>query len=725
MKGGRFGTLGGVFTPCTLTILGVIMFLRFGQVVGQSGVWYALSIVALAKLITTLTTLSLSAIATNTRVKAGGAYYLISRSLGVEFGGSIGLIFFLAQAVSVSLYVIGFTEVLLSTFPEAALDPRTVGTVVNVAVFVCVLIGAGWAIKVQYVILGVLGVSLLSFFIGAIMKADGEVLRENLGAGFAEGSGYWTMFALFFPAATGIMAGANMSGDLKNPARSIPKGTLLSILVTALVYLAMAVALAASADRQTLLEDSFVVKSVAVVGVLVTLGVFAATLSSAIGSLMGAPRILQALARDEIFHQFSFFGRGSGPNDEPRRAVVLTFLLAQGGVMLGDLDLIAPIITMFFMITYGYLNLATFYESITKNPSYRPRFRFSHWSTALLGTIGCGAVMILISPLWALVSIAATAALHRYLERQNVIATWGDLKSGAAFERARKSLLKLEDEKYHPKNWRPSVLALGGGDRRQHLAVYGNWLTVGRGLLTLAQVIPGDSDTHLRRRAREEKSLRAFVREAELDAFTAVLVAPKLSLGIEALVQCYGIGALRPNVLLLGWLTDPGKRKDWGTALRTIRELERSIVLMRAEPDDVEDPWELSYGSVDVWWRGQVNGALMLLLAHLLAANAAWRGKRVRLLRVIGNEAGREEATAHLQHLIEEARIEATPVVVVSDDPAAAIRETSASAAIVLLGFEPPKAGMEESFVENMNRLMEGLGTTLLVWSSGDVRLEA
>ena len=467
------------------------------------------------------------------------------------------------------------------------------------------------------------------------------------------------------------------------------------------------------------------VKSVALVGILVTLGVFAATLSSAIGSLMGAPRILQALARDEIFHQFSFFGVGSGPNNEPRRAIVLTFLIAQGGVMLGDLDLIAPIITMFFMITYGYLNLATFYESITKNPSYRPRFRFSHWSTALLGTIGCGAVMILISPLWALVSIAATAALHRYLERQNVIATWGDLKSGAAFERARKSLLKLEEEKYHPKNWRPSVLALGGGDRRQHLAVYGNWLTVGRGLLTLAQVIPGESDTHLRRRAQEEKSLRAFVQEAELEAFTAVLVAPKLSLGIEALVQCYGIGALRPNVLLLGWLTDPKKREDWGTAMRTVKELGRSIVLMRAEPDDVDDPWDLPYGSVDVWWRGMVNGALMLLLAHLLAANPAWRGKRVRLLRVIGDEAGREEATEHLQQLIEEARIEATPVIVVADDPAAAIREASADASIVLLGFEPPKAGAEQNFVDGMNGLMEGLGTTLLIWSSGDVRLEA
>ena len=216
---GRFGAFGGVFTPCTLTILGVIMFLRYGQVVGNAGVWAAMGIVLAAKTITTLTALSLSAIATNTRVRGGGAYFLISRSLGIEFGGAIGLVFFVAQAVSVAMYVIGFSEALLAAFPGVGLSIRVIGTAVNAVVFACVLIGAGWTIKLQYGILALLGLSLVSFFGGAFSNGSMETLRTNLSPGFTGGASLWTMFALFFPAATGIMAGANMSGDLRDRRR--------------------------------------------------------------------------------------------------------------------------------------------------------------------------------------------------------------------------------------------------------------------------------------------------------------------------------------------------------------------------------------------------------------------------------------------------------------------------------------------------------------------------
>jgi amino acid transporter len=231
----RFGAFGGVFTPCTLTILGVIMFLRFGEVVGNAGVWSGLVIVLLAKAITTLTALSLSAISTNTRVRGGGAYFLISRSLGVEFGGSIGVVFFVAQATSVAMYVIGFTEALVAAFPAAELSPGLVATLVNIVVFACVFGGAGWAIKVQYAILALLGLALGSFFVGVWVGASWEQLSENLAPDYGIGKDFFVMFALFFPAATGIMAGANMSGDLKKPGRAIPLGTLASIGVTAVI----------------------------------------------------------------------------------------------------------------------------------------------------------------------------------------------------------------------------------------------------------------------------------------------------------------------------------------------------------------------------------------------------------------------------------------------------------------------------------------------------------
>lgn len=721
-----FGTFGGVFTPCTLTILGVIMFLRFGQVVGNAGLWLGVGIVVLSKAITTLTALSLSAIATNTRVRGGGAYFLISRSLGVEFGSSIGLVFYLAQAVSVAMYVLGFTEAFVAAFPNTGLDATTVASLVNLVVFVCVYIGAGWTIRLQYIILALLAVSLVSFFSGAVSAFDVENFRSALTPDFSGSESFFTMFALFFPAATGIMAGANMSGDLRDPGRSIPRGTLASILVTGVVYVLIAVALCGATDRNALLTNSLVMRDIATIPFLITVGVFAATLSSALGSMMGAPRILQALGRDEVFRRLRFFATGEGPNNEPRPATVLTFIIAEVCILLGDLNAIAPVITMFFMITYGYLNLATFYESITRNPSYRPRFRFSHWSTALLGALGCSIVMFLTNWAWALGSIGAMAGLHWYVARRNVIVTWGDAQSGAAFERARRALLRLEDDHiYHPKNWRPSIIAFSGGAwSRPHLAVYGFWMTASRGVLTLAQVITGEVDQHLRRRQNQEAALRRFIREQELRAFPAVLVAPTREQGIEALVQCHGLGVMRPNLVMLGWSTDPRRLEEFVRVVRTTSELGRSIVLLR-ESEAERDPWIPPKGPVDVWWRGADNGHLMLLLAHMLTQNDAWRGRTIRLLRVVPHEAAVEESTNHLRGLLNSARVHATTHVIVADNPIDAIHSASKRAAVVFLGFMPPDPGDEAAFVARTQALIDGLGTTALVWSTGEVRLEA
>jgi len=352
-------------------------------------------ILAVSKLITVLTTLSLSAAATNTRVEGGGAYFLISRSLGVEFGGAIGVVFFLAQAISVSMYVIGFTEAFSQTIP-IEINSKLIAISCNTLVFACVFTGASWTIKLQYFILLTLVASLVSFFLGAQPLFSMEMLQSNLGSayGAVEAGGevkkatLFTMFALFFPAVTGIMAGANMSGDLKNPSKAIPQGTLWSIVATAIVYAAMAVMLAGSASNAALHDDPLIVRTVSKWPWLITAGVFAATLSSALGSMMGAPRILQALARDTIFPKLQLFAAGSGPSSEPRRAIILTFVISTICIIAGDLNSIAPLITMAFMITYGTINLATFYETITKNPSYRPTFRYSHWGTALAGAVG-------------------------------------------------------------------------------------------------------------------------------------------------------------------------------------------------------------------------------------------------------------------------------------------------------------------------------------------------
>ena len=420
----KFGTFGGVFTPNVLTILGVIMFLRFGQITGQAGIFDALLILAAAKLITSLTAVSLAAVATNTRVKGGGAYYLISRSLGVEFGGGIAFVFYLAQAVSVSMYVFGFAEAFIAAFPSAPVGQRTVATIANLLVFASVYKGAGWTIKLQYGILAVLVLALLSFGFGAAGALSLDHLAANWSAGFTPGASIVTMFALFFPAATGIMAGANMSGDLKDPAKSLPSGTFAAISITGLVYLLLIFLLGGSADRDSLIANSFIMHDLAIWPAAIVAGVFAATLSSALGSMMGAPRILQAFARDGIFKRITFVGKGSGPSSEPRRAIIVTAVVSQVAILLGDLNAIAPIITMFFMITYGTLNLACFYEGYSRNPSFRPRFRFSHWSLALAGTIGCLIAMLVMDPFWAITALLAMGALYVAIRRIGIRARW-------------------------------------------------------------------------------------------------------------------------------------------------------------------------------------------------------------------------------------------------------------------------------------------------------------
>jgi amino acid transporter len=721
----KFGTFGGVFTPSTLTILGVIMFLRFGLVVGEAGLIQAVAIVLAAKLITTLTALSVSGLATNTRVQGGGAYYLISRSLGVEFGGAIGVVFFLAQAISVALYVLGFTEAFQNLFPGLGLSARAIGTIVNVAVFVCVYVGASWAIKVQFGILAILLLALASFFGGAIPAASEATLRANLYSAYPPGGSFFVMFALFFPAVTGIMAGVNMSGDLRNPAKSIPRGTLAAIGFTAVIYLTMAVCFAAATPRHALLEKPLVILDLAWSPLLINAGIFAATLSSALGSMMGAPRILQALARDEIFPRLRPLARGSGASNEPRRATILTLIIAQTAIVFGDLNAIAPIITMFFMVTYGTINLACFYESATRNPSYRPSFKLSHWSTALLGAIGCVAAMLLLDPIWAVVGIGAMALLKWWIARKEIRAAWGDVRSGAAFEQARRALLKLEETRYHPKNWRPMVLALSGGAwRRNHLAQYGSWLTAGRGILVLAQVMDDSGKSPSERRDAEEDKLRKFIAGEELQAFPAVVLDPDLTNGVESLLECCGIGGIRPNTVLLGWAENPARQTRFCQMLRRIGELERSVLIIYC-PGEEKRLLAAPRGTIDIWWQGGRNGALMLLLAHMLTQNPEWRNHPIRLVFALSDPGQEAKTREKLERMMEAARVPAALEIVCGEDSIAAMRNSSQAAALVFKGFEPPNEADELQALERMRTEIGDLRQVIMVYSAGGHSLSA
>jgi amino acid transporter len=721
---GRFGTFGGVFTPNVLTILGVIMFLRFGQITGQAGIAHAVLILLLAKTITALTAVSLAAIATNTRVKGGGAYYLISRSLGAEFGGGIAFVFYLAQAVSVAMYVIGFAEAFAAAFPALSVYQRSVATMANLGVLAIVLVGAGWAIKIQYGILAILVLALGSFALGAGEQFTMARLMDNFGAGYTSGQNFLVMFALFFPAATGIMAGANMSGDLRDPAQSLPLGTFAAIFTTGLVYLALIFLLGGSVERDELIGNSFIMNDVAVWPPLIIAGVFAATLSSALGSMLGAPRILQAFARDNVLARLRFLGKGSGASGEPRRAIILTAVVSQAAILLGDLNAIAPIITMFFMVTYGTLNLACFYELYSRNPSFRPRFRFAHWSLALAGTLGCGIAMLLMEPLWAIASVLAIAGLYWLIRRAGVEARWGDVHSGLAFERARRALLRLEAEQMHPKNWRPIVLALSGGSGgRRKVAEFGYWLTAGHGVLSLGQVISGDVEDRLDRHYQAERLLRQFIADEGLAAFPAVVVDEDLLEGVKSLLQCHGMGGIRPNTVLLGWGDDPDELERFSKVLRLSHRLQRNIVIVKGA--EQKELWTAPQGEIHLWWHGQKNGPLMLILAHLLLQNPEFRRRKVRLIYVVPGEAGRAQAFDHLVGVTRRARVDVDPMVMVTGNLREAMLNVSRNAAMVMLGFTVPEPGEHIEFFQNIEILTDGMPDTLLVSSAGTVDLEA
>ncbi len=700
------------------------MFLRFSTVVGYAGLWTTLLILLAAKVITLTTALSISSISTNMRVRGGGAYYLISRSLGVEFGGVIAVFFYTAQAVAVTLYLVGFTEALLSAFPGIPFSYRTVATLTNIIVFACVYIGAGWTIRIQYGILAVLMVSIGSFFLGAWQQASPATLQSNLMPDWKAEYTLPFLFALFFPAVTGIMAGVNMSGDLKDPSRSIPRGTFAAIFFTALIYAVLAVMLAASSPREVLTGPGFVMEQTASSGKLIYAGVICATLSSALGSMMGAPRILQAFAQDNIFTWLRWFAVGSGPVNEPRRAVVITFLIAQLGILAGDLNRIAPVITMFFLLTYGTINLACFYESITRNPSFRPTFKMNHWFLALIGTLSCLAVMFLINTLWAVIAIVLAAGMFLLIERAEIVVQWGDLTSGMAFQRARKAILRLEKERYHPKNWRPSILALSGNPKsRIHLVSYACLLSADRGIVSLGQIITGQLEDRLTRQIEAEKMLRKFIAREKLQAFPAVVVDENFADGLKALIQCHGIGGLRPNTVLMGWSQDTTKSETFSMILTLAQKMKRNVLVVRCQQQ--QEKWDPQRGAINIWWNHPACGPMMLLFGFLLKENQQWRDCPLRILRTVPPKADVENVTAEMRETLSAARIRADIVVLPTENPIRAVRQAMQPSAVLFAGIEPADTDKACPLISSMQEVVNLPGDVILVCNAGDVSLSA
>ncbi len=483
------GTFAGVFTPSVLTILGIILFLRLGYVVGNSGLGRALVILALANTISVLTSISLSAIATNLRVKAGGDYYVISRTLGVAFGGAIGVVLFLSQSISIAFYAIGFGEAVTTLVPDAApWLPQAIAGVAVATLFVLAWAGADLATKFQFVVMAVLVLAIAAFFVGGLPRF--ELGRVADGWARDDPAPFWAMFALFFPAVTGFTQGVSLSGDLRDPSRSLPLGTFAAVGVSLVAYAGIAVLFAAAQPLEGLRSDYLALKRLSSLPLLADVGVIAATLSSALASLLGAPRILQAMARDRLFRVITPFARGSGTRDNPRRALLLAFGIAMAGIALGDLNAIAPVISMSLLISYALLNYATFVEARGNSPGFRPRFRFFHAYASLAGTVVCGFFMLSIAPVAGLVALALVSAVYQYLRADAVPGRWADSRRAYGFRTVKETLQRLARQPETEWSHQPHVMAFTEHTGRRDLVVrFASWLSGTSGLTVAVEIV--------------------------------------------------------------------------------------------------------------------------------------------------------------------------------------------------------------------------------------------
>ncbi|KAM3718078.1 Solute carrier family 12 member [Dirofilaria immitis] len=598
----KFGWIQGVFVRCILNIFGVMLYLRISWVAGQAGIALGCAVVLLASLVTFITALSTCAICTNGDVKGGGAYFLISRSLGPEFGGSIGLIFSVANAVGAAMYVVGFAETVRDLLKENNFaiidggmnDVRIIGVASCCILMAVVFIGTSFESKMQMGLLVILMLSIIDYFVGTFVPVSVNqsyrgitgysfiTMSENMFPNFQGGESFFSVFAIYFPAATGIMAGANISGDLADPQNAIPKGTLLAIAVTTVIYLMVifttgstCVRYADGRQQPYIINNSYFIPDCALnntcpfglmnyfqvmenesfYGPLITAGIFAATLSSALASLVSAPKIFQAVCKDRLFPKVDFFARGYGKDEEPRRAYALGFIIALLMILIGELNAIAPIISNFFLASYALVNYSCFDASFADSPGFRPAFKYYNMWVSLTGALLCISVMFIVSWSTALLTFFFFAMLFLYILYRKPDVNWGSSTQAHTYKNALQAMQKLANTEEHVKNYRPQVLLLAGNPAaRPSLVDFAYNITKGSSLMICGFVVPYEPCDRVFALLRKlDVQMNEWLRKRHVKSFYVSVASPSLRTGAQTLLQVAGLGKLKPNILIAGF----------------------------------------------------------------------------------------------------------------------------------------------------------------------------
>uniref|UniRef100_A0A8D0FVW0 Solute carrier family 12 member 5 n=1 Tax=Strix occidentalis caurina TaxID=311401 RepID=A0A8D0FVW0_STROC len=794
----RMGTFMGVYLPCLQNIFGVILFLRLTWVVGIAGIMESFCMVFLCCSCTMLTAISMSAIATNGVVPAGGSYYMISRSLGPEFGGAVGLCFYLGTTFAGAMYILGTIEILLAyIFPAMAIfkaedasgeaaamlnNMRVYGTCVLTCMATVVFVGVKYVNKFALVFLGCVILSILAIYAGVIKSAfdppsfpicllgnrtlsrhgfdlctkmvvEGNetvgsklwelfctsrflnatcdeyftmnnvteiegipgaasgLIQENLWSSyltkgvivekrglpsvsppdtpvdmdqpyvFSDMTSYFTLLVgIYFPSVTGIMAGSNRSGDLRDAQKSIPTGTILAIATTSAVYISSVVLFGACIEG-VVLRDKFgeAVNGNLVVGTLawpspwvIVIGSFFSTCGAGLQSLTGAPRLLQAISRDGIVPFLRVFGHGKA-NGEPTWALLLTACICEIGILIASLDEVAPILSMFFLMCYMFVNLACAVQTLLRTPNWRPRFRYYHWTLSFLGMSLCLALMFICSWYYALVAMLIAGLIYKYIEYRGAEKEWGDGIRGLSLSAARYALLRLEEGPPHTKNWRPQLLVLVRGDQEQNvvhpqLLSFTSQLKAGKGLTIVASVLEGTFLDNHPQAQRAEESIRRLMEAEKVKGFCQVVISSNLRDGMSHLIQSSGLGGLQHNTVLVGWPRSWRQKEDHQTWRNFIGTLVREttaghLALLVAKnvamfPGNQE---RFSEGHIDVWWIVH-DGGMLMLLPFLLRHHKVWRKCKMRIFTVAQMDDNsiqmKKDLTTFLYHLRITAEVE-------------------------------------------------------------------
>ena len=716
----KFDTFLGVYTPSVLTILGLIMYLRFGWVLGNVGLPVTLLIVLMASSITFITALSASAVATNMRVGVGGEYYMISHSLGLELGGAIGIPLFLCRTLSITFYSFGLAESILTFWPELYSGQMIQIMAAGIIVVTTAVSGksASLALKLQIPIMIAVGLSVVALVAGAV--SGGFRTPEWTTTYRTAPEGFWYVFAVFFPAVTGFTAGIGMSGDLKDPRRSIPRGTLLAVMTGTLVYVTIPFLLGVTnrVSFEALAEPGIVWEKVAILGAwLIFPGVWGAILSSAFGSVLGGPRVLQALASDGLAPRFVGHLSRTG---QPTIATWICGGIALTAVAMGGLNAVAQLVTVLFLTLYVTVNLSAAIEQLAGDPSYRPTIHVP-WFVSLIGALGALAVMFLISPVSCGIAILLEFGLYLYLRRRAMQKRWGDARAGFWLALARFALVQMRAHASDPRNWRPQILVFSGDtSKRLGLVQLANWFNQGRGVVTACQLILGDLKEEVVDFEGKRREMDRVLADEGLVAFSQVNVVPEFESGAIDVAQAHGIAGLKSNAIMFGWPEKPDRLESLLRIMRAVSVAGKSTIISRLNWTD--EPQKVK--RIVLWWRGrQNNGDLMLLLAHLLSLNPDWIQARILVRSIVETESEHDYMAKSLEEFISEARIQADTEVLVRPAEQTVVEvmhSNSESTDMVFLGLQDPKSGTEAEYARWLNEVAKGFQTTIFVRNSGE-----